>query len=148
MKLQEKRRERGLEQVDLAKRVGTNAPMMSNFENYRCLPIPSMLERICKELNCERQDIYRDNELYVKTKKTQGSSEMRAEPEVYKLSVRLPDKARKVFTQENLEKCGFHSLKDFIWHCYIQFEKMVREAEKKEKATKHPNCSAANEIGI
>lgn len=148
MKLQEKRRERGLEQADLAKRVGTNAPMMSNFENYKCLPIPTMLTKICEELNCERQDIYTDNELYVKKQKIQRNSEMRAEPDVYKLSVRLPDKAREMFTQENLEKCGFHSLKDFIWHCYLQFEKMVRKAEKKEKATKHLNCSAANEIGI
>ena len=42
MRLQNKRIESGIEQADLAKRVGTNAPMMSNFEHYKCLPIPAM----------------------------------------------------------------------------------------------------------
>lgn len=148
MELQERRRERGLEQADLAKRIGTNAPMMSNFENYKCLPVPKMLAKICEELHCTRQDIYSDNELYVLNRKGQINSTERAEPEVYKLSVRLPDRAREMLTQENLEKCGYHSLKDYIWHCYLHFERLVKRAEAKEKATKHQNCSVANEIGI
>lgn len=147
MKLQEKRRECGLEQSDLAKRVGTNAPMMSNFENYKCLPIPTMLDAICKELDCERQDIYKDSELYVKSKE-QRDSNQKAKLDVYKLTVSLPDKARQLFTQENLRKCGYHSLKDFIWHCYLHFQKKVEKINEKEKATKQPNSSAANEIGM
>lgn len=38
MNLQEKRKEVGLEQSELAEKVGTNAPMMSNFEHHKCLP--------------------------------------------------------------------------------------------------------------
>lgn len=147
MKLQEKRRECGLEQSDLAKRVGTNAPMMSNFENYKCLPIPTMLDAICKELKCERQDIYKDNELYTKSK-TQRSQKTKIELATYKLTVSLPNEARRIFTQENLRKCGYHSLKDFIWHCYLHFQKKVEKINEKEKATKQPNSSAANEIGM
>lgn len=144
MELQERRRERGIEQADLARRIGTSAPMLSNFENYKCLPIPTMLARICEELKCERKDIYADNELYVLKRKSIVKTEQRAEPEVYKLSVRLPDRARQAFTLENLEKCGYHSLKDFIWHCYLRFEKQLKAVNEKEKATKHPNCSVAN----
>jgi len=148
MELQERRRERGIEQSDLAKRIGTNAPMMSNFEKYKCLPIPTMLEKICQELKCEVEDIYADREIYILKRKGYIKTELRAEPEVYKLSVRLPDKARKIFTQENLEKCGYHSLKDFIWHCFLHFEKEIEKAEAKEKATKLSNSPVANEIGI
>lgn len=147
MKLQERRRECGLEQTDLAKRVGTNAPMMSNFENYKCLPIPTMLEAICKELKCERQDIYKDNELYTKSK-NRRSPKTKAELAIYKLTVSLPNEARRIFTQENLRKCGYHSLKDFIWHCYLHFQKKVEETEAKEKTTKQSNCSVVDEIGI
>lgn len=147
MKLQEKRRECGLEQADLAKRVGTNAPMMSNFENYRCLPIPAMLEAICKELQCEIQDIYKDNEIYFK-KKNQRCLEEKVKLEVYKLTVSLPNEARQIFTQENLRKCGYHSLKDFIWHCYLHFQKKVEKTNEKEKNHQTRNSSVVNEIGI
>lgn len=148
MELQERRKERGIEQAELAKRVGTTAPMMSNFEHYKCLPVPTMLAKICEELKCNREDIYQDNELYVKKVKGCIKATGRAEPEVYKLSVRLPDRARKVFTQENLEKCGYHSLKDYIWHCYLHFEKQLEKVEAKEKATKQKDCSVASEMII
>ena len=50
MRLQEIRQKRGVEQLDLALKVGTNAPMMSNFEHYKCLPIPSMLLSMTRSL--------------------------------------------------------------------------------------------------
>lgn len=135
MNLQSKRQEKGIEQADLAKRVGTNAPMMSNFEHYKCLPIPAMLKAICTELKCNIEDIYNQNEIYIISNKSstneKGLIRARLEPAVYKFSVRLPEEARKVFTQENLEKCGYHSLKDFAWHCWKRFEKQLSIVNKK-----------------
>ena len=147
MKLQDKRRECGIEQADLANRVGTNAPMMSNFERYKCIPIPKMLEAICRELNCEVGDIYEHEEIYLSVLEENREKSLcvttRKEPTFYKFSVRLPEEARKTFTQENLEKCGYHSLKDFAWHCWKRFEKQLAIVSKKEKANTHPNCMSA-----
>lgn len=133
MKLQSKRLEKGIEQADLAVRVGTNAPMMSNFERYKCIPIPTMLNDICKELECNIDDIYDNNEFYFPIRDNSLSSHKRIKKEqkIYYFSVRLPKEARDTFTQANLEKCGYHSLKDFAWHCWQGFEKQLSIINKK-----------------
>lgn len=137
MRLQEKRRELNIEQLDLAIRVKTNAPMMSNFERYKCLPTPQMLEDICKELQCEVWEIYDYSELFVDTRKIHKNLKINdgSEPKIYKLTVELPNSTRRVLNQSNLEKCGYHSLKDFVWHCFKRFEKQLAILEFKEKTT-------------
>lgn len=145
MKLQEIRREQGVEQADLATKVGTNAPMMSCFERYKCLPIPSMLKEICRVLNCSPLDIYNKEELYIATRK-QRDMDTKEASEVYRLTADLPNYARKILCSENLRKCGYRSLKDFIWHCFKRFEEKLKTIEK-EKAIKHSNCSMAKENG-
>ena len=146
MNLQAVRQEKNIEQADLAKRVGTNAPMMSNFEHYKCLPIPTMLKAICKELGCSLSDLYDHGELYVEVKGQKNTSfDVKEHKEVYKLTVSLPNDTRKMLTQENLERCGYHSLKDFIWHCCKRFEKQLAIINK--KTTKQRNCSV-DENGI
>ena len=145
MKLQEMRQKRGVEQLDLALRVGTNAPMMSNFEHYKCLPVPQMLNAICEILQCERSEIYDDDELYVKGKK--AARTRNKESNIYNLSVRLPDRVRDLLTQANLEKCGYHSIKDFVWHCVTVFEEQLKAANTNKKTTKQRKCMVANEDG-
>ena len=66
MKLKEVRQSKDITADSLAKQLGVDTPMMSRFENYKCLPIPSMLEKLCKILNCSVSDIYKDNEIYIK----------------------------------------------------------------------------------
>lgn len=147
MKLQEKRMEKNIEQAELAKRIGTNAPMMSNFEHYKCLPIPTMLKAICKELGCSLSDLYERGEIYVDVKSQQKTSlDVTEHKEVYKLTVSLPNELRNMLTQKNLELCGYHSLKDFIWHCCKRFEKQLAIVNK--KTTKQTNCSVDLEKGI
>lgn len=143
MNLQEKRREVGLEQADLAKRVGTNAPMMSNFENHKCIPVPLMLKAICRELNCEITDIYKPEEIYVSKHKRKGALD---EKSCYRLTVDLPNKARMVFSSTNLKKHGYKNLKDFMWHCYKWLEKKMYN--KKEKATEQDRCPVTHENDI
>ena len=132
MNLQEVRRLKNIEQADLAQKVGTNAPMMSNFEHYKCLPVPQMLKKMCEILQCEISDIYSNEEIYInKASSNNLIAKIRKEKEVYKLTVSLPDAMRKLLTPDNLMKCGYHSLKDFIWHACRRFEKHLAIVNKK-----------------
>ena len=150
MYLQEKRRELGIEQSDLARSIKTTVPMVSYFENYKCLPTPSMLKDICKELRCEVLDIYEYDELFVNARKIhrQLKTLLNIEPQIYKLTVELPNSARQVLTPSNLEKCGYQSLKDFIYHCCKKFERQLKVVEQNKKATEHSNCSVVYEKDI
>jgi len=137
LRLQEKRNELNIEQLELARNVKTNAPMMSNFEHYKCLPVPEMLKAICRELKCEVWEIYDYDEIFVDTRKIHKQLKVDdgQEPQIYKLTVELPNSTRKVLTQTNLEKCGYQSLKDFVWHCFKRFEKQLAILNSKEKTT-------------
>ena len=90
MNLQKIRTSRNVEQAELAKQIGTTAPMMSCFEHYKCLPVPEMLTQICNILKCNISDLYEDKEIYLKTV-TNGCShlkvEERKEPATYKLKI-------------------------------------------------------------
>lgn len=57
MQLRAMRIRKGRQQKELAKAIGTDEPMMSKFENYKCLPIPPMMKALCDELGCEVGDI-------------------------------------------------------------------------------------------
>ena len=59
MQLRAMRIRKGKQQKELAKAIGTDEPMMSKFENYKCLPIPPMMTALCRELGCEVEDILR-----------------------------------------------------------------------------------------
>ena len=54
MRLREIRKAKGRQQKELAEKIGTDEPMMSKFENYKCPPIPSMMRKLLKELGCSR----------------------------------------------------------------------------------------------
>lgn len=135
MKLQEKRMACNMGQQELAKVVGTSVPMISNFEHYKCLPIPKMLNEICKALNCTLSDLYESGEIYVNAKTGDKVIKVNGKLLVYKLTVSLPNEMRKLFTQKNLELCGYHSLKDFIWHCCKRFEKQLAIIKKRKSVS-------------
>ena len=131
MKLKAVRSYREIGQAEFAKKVGTTAPMMSNFENYKCVPVPSMLKRMCEILNCKISDIYSDDEIYIK-KEAKNLIAKRIEQKLYyKLTVRMPDYTRELLTLKNLRMCGYHSLTDFIWHCCKRFERQLAVVRKK-----------------
>lgn len=65
MHLRELRIRKARQQKELALKIGTDEPMMSKFENYKCLPIPTMMKAICKELDCKIEDIYEPHEIYI-----------------------------------------------------------------------------------
>lgn len=133
MKLQKLLEEKELKGKELAEKVGTDASMISRFTNYKCLPIPPMLEEICKALGCEIADIYEDSEIYVKHKKKAVRTE--ADFENYKVTVRLPRDA-KAKIREALKVCGYKDVTYWIYRCYerlmAQYE-IIKRAEKRDK---------------
>ncbi len=137
MNLQNQIIKSNLKSKDLAEKVGTDASMISRFNNYKCLPIPSMLEKICNVLNCNISDIYNDDEIYMKRSK---KSKRKSNYENYKITVRLPRDAKDKIHQA-LEVCGYKDVTYWIYRCYerlmSQYE-IIEKAKKKErlKATK------------
>lgn len=148
MKLKEKRLECELKQEELAARLGISVPLLSNFERYVCLPVTQMLRAICKELQSEVFELYDYNELYVNTKQIHNDvlkAYGKSNPSVYKLTVELPNELREKLTASNLEKCGYYSLKDFIWHCCKRFEKKLNTIQSKEKTTQLTTAKVVSE---
>ena len=147
LNLQKLRLEKKVEQADLAKKIGTNAPMLSNFEHYKCLPIPEMLEKICDVLGCKASDIYSDEEIYVRgAAKTTREVAKSCDYGFYQLSVSLPNEKRAILTKANFKKCGYKNMKDFVVDCIKRFEKRLKKVN--EKTAKHSNCQAVNTSDI
>lgn len=137
MKLREIRISRNKQQKELAKAVGTDEPMLSKFEHYKCLPIPSMMKDLCRELECEATDIYEPNEMYYQGGIKVSSSKTRKQSEVYHLTVNLPPEAREVF-KNALKKCGYKDITYWVYRCFerlkAQYE-IILKAEKKTSQT-------------
>lgn len=133
MKLKEKRLEKEIKQKDLAEAIGTNEAMLSRFENHKCLPIPTMMDKILEELNCEISDIYEDSEVFYKKKKKGATKK---EKQVYKLTVRLPVEVRDLLDKA-LPKCGYRNITAWIDRCVErlkkQYEYICAAEEKKKK---------------
>ncbi len=119
MRLKEVLEERNVKAVDLAMNVGTDESTMSKFINYKCLPIPKTMEKICKQLKCVIEDIYKDNEVfYKKQKKSHKNSSNSGEViSCYKLTAVLPNEARKYLASDNLKALGYRSVTDWVWCC-------------------------------
>ena len=95
---------------DFASRVGESESMMSRYCNYKCLPIPATMDKICKELNCNVTDIYQKEEImFLKNKKRTHDN-----LDCYKLTVKLPVEYHQYFNSEFLKQCGYYSLKELV----------------------------------
>ena len=132
-KLRQVRIAKGRQQKELARSIGTDEPMMSRFENYKCLPIPSMLKRLTEELGCNVEDIYESQEIYL-----QGASarfkapKERKNTETYRLTVKLPNEARATL-KAALKKCGYKDITDWVNRCLEKTMKQYDKIIAKEK---------------
>lgn len=133
MRLKEIRVAKGRQQKELAISVGTDEPMMSKFENYKCLPTPPTMKLILKELGCSVEDIYEPHEVYyappAKPKKRKRKSN------VYRLTAELPEEAREFFKSGALQKCGFQDITAWANWCYTQLKRTHQEILQKEKTS-------------
>lgn len=141
MRLKEVLEEKHKKAKVLAQEIGADEPMISKFANYKCLPIPVQMEKICESLDCQISDIYKDEEIYYKqahrkpTKKATQKAELL---DFYNLCVRLPRDACKWLARENLKKLGYKDLSDWIRDCYRQ----LLEKIKKDRSDANENGQA------
>ena len=139
MKLKEVRQSKDMKADSLAKQLGVDTPMLSRFENYKCLPIPSMLEKLCKILNCSVSDIYKDNEIYIK--RDNQAKRKTEDLTSYRLTVNLPKDAKE-FLHKALKKCGYKDITYWIYRCYERLQsqyEIILKAEKKTSQTPASN---------
>ena len=127
MKLTEVRSERGIQAKDLAVAVGTDAPMISRFEHYKCLPIPKMCARIADVLNCDIEAIYEPHEIYYKKPRKQVQT---AELTSYRLTAKLPREAREFLHSGALQECGYKDITEWINKCYKVLMRTYKEIKE------------------
>lgn len=128
MRLRQIRIAKKRQQDELAKAIGTDAPMLSKFENYKCLPIPSMMMSLCRELDVEVTDIYEPHEVYLQIKTV--SKKHKRKSNVYRLTAELPKEAKKLLNSGALQKCGFKDITAWVNHCYEKFKRQYEEYVK------------------
>ena len=132
MELQSKITETGMTSKEFAKKIKCDYSMLSRFKTYKCLPIPPMMDKICKALECSVEDIYTKEEITFTTKK-----KARKKTDSYKLTVSLPKEAKEFF-KKSLKKCGYRDITDWVMHCYKRLQKRfeIIENYEREKASR------------
>lgn len=124
---------KGRQQKELAQKIGTDEPMMSRFENFKCLPIPSMLSKLTEELGCTVDDIYEPHEIYLQGVTVKASApKAKKDTEVYHLTVNLPPEAREFF-KTALKKLGYKDITDWANRCFERTRRQYEELLAKEK---------------
>lgn len=136
MRLREIRRAKCRQQKELAERIGTDEPMLSKFENYKCLPIPSMMKKLLEELGCSRvEEIYEPHEIYLQLANISATApKEKKESEMYKLTAILPKGAKEIFDKA-LKPLGYRSITDWVKQCFERLEDKYRELEEKTSLT-------------
>lgn len=130
-RLKEIRIAKGRQQKELGKAIGTDEPMMSKFENYKCLPVPSMMKALLQELGCSIEDIYEPHEVYLQM--TVAPKKRKRKSDVYRLTAELPKEAKEFLNSGALQKLGFKDITAWVNHCYEQAKKQYEEIVAKEK---------------
>lgn len=144
MRLREIRKAKGRQQKELAEKIGTDEPMMSKFENYKCLPIPSMMRKLLKELGCSRvEEIYEPHEVYLQLASVNATVvKEKKVSEIYKLTATLPKEAKELFDKA-LKPLGYRSITDWVKQCFERLEDTYRELQAREKT---PLTPASKEV--
>ena len=133
MFLKEIRAKQGKQQKELAEAIGTDESMVSRFENYKCLPIPSVMDKLTEALKCDIKDIYSDSEVYYR--KTRKKATINSG---YKLTVVLPPDAKE-FLQTALKECGYKDITYWVWRCYERLQKQYEIIQKEKVSSTLPS---------
>lgn len=147
MQLRQMRIRKGKQQKELAKAIGTDEPMISKFENYKCLPTPPMMTALCRELECKVEDIYEPHEIFLSTPKVvvKTPKGRKKKKECYHLTVNLPPEAREFF-KTALGKCGFKDITAWVNHCFERLKSNYEKILEDEKKNSVPAAKQKNEV--
>lgn len=137
-RIKEKRIEQGLTQPELAKCINRDAPMISKFENFVCLPIPEDANKLAKKLKCttilelyDEEDLRFINQEQSRPKKKRDPIELL----VYRLTADLPREAIEWLIKDNLQLLGYSSIRDWANDCFKKFKQRV------QKKKSHLDCN-------
>jgi len=87
--LQDRMRVYGINQTELARRMGVSQSTMSGWYNGQVLPRNSRLEQLYEILNCEPSDLFGDVQTAVDVELQRRLDAMQSAPEVQKLADQL-----------------------------------------------------------
>ena len=132
MRLKEKRLASGLKAKALGQAVGLDESMISRFENYRCLPTPPDMDKLCRALACAVSDLYDPAEIrFARPKK--GDSPAAS----YRMTVDLPAGARAEI-RDALTLLGYKSVTAWIEECCGKLLQKAGRKKQKDSAEAEP----------
>lgn len=109
MKLRELRLRKGLKAKELGLQVGLGEDGISRLENYHFLPIPPVMDRICKVLDVTPSDIYDKREMtYAFTAPRKQTNN-----DVYNFQAKLP-KEWRVLLRKAVKELGYKGVADWF----------------------------------
>lgn len=110
----------GISQRAVAELLGIDRPTYNKIEQNKIAPKYEDLPKLAKLLNLDLKILQKSMCAHLKTE-CAHPTKPKSSTSVYKFSVRLRRNDFLKLTKNNLQKCGYHSLNDFMKMAYEQF---------------------------
>ncbi len=123
-KLKEARLRAGYTQQQLGEIIGKDKIIVCKFETNYCLPSAEDLKKITDLLQISPQELQFPQ---VATSKTRVATRTKPKtrPDTYRMTVPLKKSEFPKLNKDNLKKCGYNNLREFIQMAYQQLEKQL-----------------------
>lgn len=128
-KLKEARIRAGYTQQMLGETFGKDKIWVCKFEAGVCLPTQQDLQKICEVLDVTAQDLDYP-QVATSKKRVATDSKRKSSTTTYKLTVPLDRAKFSKLTKENLKKCGYSNLQQFLGMAYRHLEQQLLNNEK------------------
>ena len=129
MLLKEYLKRENKQQKELAEYLNIDKVQMSEIANYKVLPLPEQVDKICEFLNCNILDIYNKNEIDL-VKGVKKASRNKNDNLYYRLSVRLNKSGCNCLKLENLQILGYQTIKEWVLECMENLRERQKQARK------------------
>ena len=110
----------GISQRAVAELLGIDRPTYNKIEQNKIAPKYEDLPKLAKLLNLDLKILQKSMCAHLKTE-CAHPTKPNSSTSVYKFSVRLRRNDFLKLTKNNLQKCGYHSLNEFMKMAYEQF---------------------------
>ena len=134
-KLRQARIKAGCTQKQLGEAIGKHKIYICQLEKNYCLPTEQDLQKICEILHTTPAEL---DFLQVITQKTRVITQKKAPPrvDVYRLTVPLDRAKFSKLTKQNLKKCGYNNLREFMEMAYEQLTNQLKIIELNKNKNK------------